>query len=320
MLRKSLPHATFAALVTLWSSSVLAQYDQIFAKSGPPTRGKITEMGRDQVKLEMSGVTRPFPVNEIVRITYDGEPNELGNARNAVLQKNYNVALTELKKLDGRPINRDLVQQDIDFYRALCLARQAMTEGGDKGAAMTAMLNFAKSAPQNYHFYQAAEVLGDLSMASGKFADAERFYQPLASAPWPDYKMRANNVIGRAQIAQQKFEEALQRFEEVIRSEVASPEATNQKLQATTGKAVCLAETGKPDEGIALLRDIIAKENTENKELFARTYNALGVCHLKAGRPKEALHAFLHTDILYFEVPEAHAEALYHLSKLWGPT
>jgi tetratricopeptide (TPR) repeat protein len=316
--RLSITLAIAAAAATLFATTAHAQTDQIFARGGAPISGRVTEMGRDQVTLEVSGVGRPFQVNEIQRIRYGDEPTELGNARNAVLQRNYNLALSELRKLDGRPAARDLVQQDIEFYKALCLARQAMTEGGDKNAAMAAMRNFARVAPQNYHFYEAAEVLGDLAMAAGRFPEAEQFYRPLSEAPWADYKMRANIAIGRAQIAQKKFDEALSRFEDVIRSEQASPEAAQQKLLATAGKAVCLAETGKPDDGIALLNDIIAKNDPENKALFARVYNALGVCQLRAGRPKEAVIAFLHTDILYFEEPDAHAEALYHLSKLWS--
>ena len=68
--------------------------------------------------------------------------------RTNVLQRNYNQALTELKKLDGQKIERDFVRQDIDYYRALCQCRLAMSEGGDKTAATTAMLNFVKSAAE----------------------------------------------------------------------------------------------------------------------------------------------------------------------------
>jgi tetratricopeptide (TPR) repeat protein len=307
------------AWLALMASSARAQgLDQVFTKGAPPTRGTIVAMGRDEVSIESSGAQRPFAVNEILRITFGDEPSELSGARNAVMQKNYNQALTELKKLDGQRPTRDLIKHDIDFYKALSQAKLAMTEGGDKAAATTAMLNFAKSAPQSYHFYAAAEVLGDLAMASGKFADAERFYTPLAAAPWGDYKMRANNTIGRALIAQKKFPEALQKFEEVAKSELASPEAAQQKLVAATGKAVCLAETGQADAGIALLQDIIAKNDPADAALFARAYNALGQCYLKANRPKDALQAFLHTDVLFYAEPEAHAESLYYLSKLWN--
>ena len=56
----------------------------------------------------------------------------------------------------------------MEYLQALSQAKLAMTEGGDKNAAVTAMLNFVKAAPQSFHFYDAAEVLGDLSMALGK--------------------------------------------------------------------------------------------------------------------------------------------------------
>jgi len=44
----------------------------------------------------------------------------------------------------------------------------------------------------------------------------------------------------------------------------------------------------------------------------------LGNCYLKTGKNKDALQAFLHTDILFYADSESHAEALYHLSKLWA--
>ena len=43
----------------------------------------------------------------------------------------------------------------------------------------------------------------------------------------------------------------------------------------------------------------------------------LGTAQRQAGRVKEALLAFLHVDILYPGVPDAHAEALANLAELW---
>ena len=66
-----------------------------------------------------------------------------------------------------------------------------------------------------------------------------------------------------------------------------------------------------------MVEGILAKADPENVELHARAYNTLGNAWKKAGRDKEALLAFLHVDVLYFAVPEAHAEALANLSELW---
>jgi len=297
-----------------------AQSDLIFLSKGAPSRGTITEtgMGRDKVILDMSGVSRPFQVNEIVRITFRDEPAELNAARTSVIQRNYNQALNELKKLDGQKIDRVFVKQDVDYYRALSQCRLAMSEGGDKSAATAAMLNFVKSAPQSYHFYEAAEVLGDLAMSAGKWADAAKYYAPIANADWPDYQMRANNALGRALSGEKKYDEALEKFAAVMSSDVTTPEASRQKNLASVGKAVCLAETGKADEAVTLLQDLINKNDPQDSQLFARAYNALGRCYIKQNKLKDAVLALLHTDVLFYSDADAHAEALYFLSKLWS--
>jgi tetratricopeptide (TPR) repeat protein len=311
----------FLLLAAGWISSAgtaLAQADQVFLSKGAPNRGEITQMTKDEVTIEVSGVARQLPVNEILRVTFEGEPSELGNARNAVTQRNYSLALQELKKLDAQPQDSKFVAADVAFYKALCTARLAMTEGGDKPAASKALHDWARANPNNYHFYQAAEVLGDLAAASGEYDAAARFYGGLAGAPWGDYQMRGNNAAGRALVAEKKFPEAQAKFDAVLASELSTPESLEQKQLATVGKAVCLAETGQAEQGLAMLSDVIAKNDPKEVALFARSYNALGNVYLKMNRPKDALRAFLFTDILFYADAESHAEALYRLSKLWN--
>lgn len=294
--------------------------DQVFLAKGSPSRGTIADSGmtRERVTIDVAGRNQEIAANDIVRITFKEEPAELNSARTAVLQRNYNQALTDLKKLDGAQIDRQFVKQDIDFYRALCQARLAMTEGGDKAAAIEAMRRFATSAPQSYHFYEAAEVLGDLAMASGKYADATRYYGPIASAPWPEYQLRSSIALGRALVGEKKYDEALDKFKLVAASELATPEALKQKNLAAVGQAACLAETGQADEAIKQLQELIRKNDPQDVVLFARAYNALGRCYRKQNKPKEAVLALLHTDVLFYTDADAHAEALYHLSKLWN--
>ena len=316
------PFRYAAAVLLAGCSALLAQaqsLDSVYTtKGGAPAKGTITDaMTKDEVTLDMAGVPRVFKINEIARITFGDEPQELSNARNSVVAKNYGSAMDELKKIPAGTLIRPHMLQDAQNFMALCQIKLAMSEGLDRTKAETDMMNFVRTAPNSYHFYEAAEMLGDLAMSGGKYAEAVRFYTPLSKAPFEDMQMRANNAAARALVAQKNYPEALTRYEAVLASGLSTSEASAQKMLATVGKAQCLGETGKPDEGVKMLEDIIAKNDPSDAKLFARTYNALGTCHLKAGRDKDALLAFLHTDVLFYSDSEAHAEALYHLIKLW---
>jgi tetratricopeptide (TPR) repeat protein len=265
----------------------------------------------------MAGVPRKFPTNEIARITYGDEPNELTNARNSVVAKNYNAALEELKKIAPADLVRVHMKQDHDFYKALCEIKLAMTEGGDKAKADVSMKTFVAGAPNSYHYYEAAELVGDLALSMGKYEDAVRAYGAMAKAQTEDIQMRANNSAARALVANKNYADALTRFQAVLDAGLSTPEAAQQKVFATIGKAQCLGETGKPDEGIKMLEEIIQKNDPADAKLFGRTYNALGACQMKAGRAKDAIQAYLHTDVLFYTDGEAHAESLYWLTKLW---
>src|SRR4029079_9823362 len=128
---------------------------------------------------------------------------------------------------------------------------------------------------------------------------------------------RANIASGRALIGEKQYDQALDKFKAVLGSGESTTEAVRQKNLATVGRAICLAETGKVDEAVTILKDLIDKNDPQDAVLFARLYNALGRCYLKQNKPKDAVLAFLHTDMLYQADADAHAEALYYLSKHW---
>ncbi|MCI0358650.1 MAG: hypothetical protein L0211_09210, partial [Planctomycetaceae bacterium] len=288
MFRRFARFSLLAALVglTLCVGAASAQLDSVLLRGQPVAKkGLLKEITKDKLTLEINGVPQSFDVNQIVRFSFDAEPNEVNNARNAIAVRKYQLAADELKKLDGKAEKNKDIAAEIAFYKALCEARLALTAGGDKAAAIKKMLDWAKANANNFHFYESAEVLGDLSVAAGQSADAARYYGTLSAAPWPDYQMKGNIAVGRALLAERKFPEALQKFEAVVSASASSAEAEGQKRLATVGKAACLAEMGKPDEGIALLNAIIKDNNPEDdKVLFARTYTALGNCYLKQNK------------------------------------
>jgi tetratricopeptide (TPR) repeat protein len=161
-------------------------------------------------------------------------------------------------------------------------------------------------------------MVGDLLVASGKFDTAQTYYGRLAKAPWPDYQMRAGIALGKAQLAEKKTDEALQSFETVLKTSAKGPQADRQRLAATLGKSRCLAMVKKSDEAVRLAESVIAQADPEESNLLAEAYNALGVAYREAGRPKDALLAFLHVDVLYFTSRADHIEALENLITLWN--
>ena len=222
-----------------------------------------------------------------------------------------------MQRIDRSKISRDLIREDIEFYEAYCGAQLALGGNGDITDAGRKLNEFVREHPKSFHYLEAVETMGDLLMASDKFAAAQRQYAELAKAPWPDYKMRAGVLLGRTLAAQDKHDLAIKEYDAVLATSGNDAAAKEQKLSASLGKAVSLAATNQLDEAVGLVEQMILDTDPEQKELQARAYNALGDSYQRAGRTKDALLAYLHVDVLYSTVPDAHAEALSHLATLW---
>ena len=300
------------AMVLAAGSPLLA--DSVRTESGSQA-GTIVGVTRDAIKLSKGGSPVEIPTNEVVEISLDAEPFELKSARRMVENGQYDDAVDKLQSI--QPGSNEMVNQEIAFMKAYSLGKMALAGSGDRAAAGNALLAFASANPDSFHFYYVARMLGDVAVSSGDYASAAKYYGGLAKAPWPDYRMAAQVLEGRALLAQNKAAEALQRFDQVLADKAAVSGSALQKSFAAVGKAKALALTGDPTQGQALAQKVIDTGDPQNKELFGRAYNALGLCYEKESKMKEALLAFLHTDILFYNDPEIHAEALYHLANLW---
>ncbi|QDS91064.1 hypothetical protein EC9_52840 [Rosistilla ulvae] len=295
-----------------------AQFDQVYPLRGTPMNGEFVGSTPTAVTIKVQGTDREIAVNEIRRLGFKEDPAELKQARARVLAGDYQSAMDELKKINPASVTRPIILQDLQFYLALCEGRLALSSGGDKGRAASSMLAFVRKASKSHHFFTAAETLGDLAVALGKYPEAIKYYGAIsAQAPWPDYKMHAVMLEARALMAQKDFAGAEKKFASLAGVSAATAEIKRQQLLAQVGVARCQAETGSPDASIAKIEKLIAESDESDAELFGRAYNALGACYLKANKPKEALMAYLHVDVLFYDQPEIHAEALYQLSKLW---
>jgi tetratricopeptide (TPR) repeat protein len=306
-------------LVAVAATSVSSAFalDKVKLRQGIPVSGTLTAMSPEEVEIEAGPVKKKIPVNEILYIEFDGEPNELNLVRGAFTAGKYDETLELLEKIDTDKVNRKEVKQDLEFYRAAALAHLALSGSGSMQDAGRALLAFESKESGNYHYLDVCQMLGDMLVAAGKLDAASRYYDKLANSRFPEYKLKAGYLIARALEGQKKFAEAIAKYDEVINGEGENADAQSQKLAAVCGKATCLAATGKVDEGLKMVEEVIDKADAGDLELHARAYNALGSIYRSAGKKKEALMAYLHTDLLFSAYPEQHAEALAALSELW---
>ncbi|MCE9527025.1 MAG: tetratricopeptide repeat protein, partial [Planctomycetales bacterium] len=115
-----------------------------------------------------------------------------------------------------------------------------------------------------------------------------------------------------------QLDKAAAAFEAVISQNPATPEETSQRLDAMLAKAKVLSRQAKHPEALKLLQEVIKASPPEDSHLQAEAALRQGECLEAQGKDKEALFAFLRVDVLFGREKAAHAEALFHLQKLWG--
>jgi tetratricopeptide (TPR) repeat protein len=96
-----------------------------------------------------------------------------------------------------------------------------------------------------------------------------------------------------------------------------APAKSATARDAKLAKAESLAALAKPEEAEAVILEVITEAPAEDDRFQAVAHNTLGDCRRAAGQYKDALIAFLKTDILYSDAKDEHARALAQISELW---
>jgi len=304
------------------SSLVLSQEnsnDKLFPKSGATQTGAIVEMTRDNVVMEIRGNKQNFPSTDILRIVYDEEPPKFSTAKQQAAAGQWDQALEALKAVNAQGITRVEVKQDLLYYQGLILGQLALRGQGDAAASKKRLLEYAKGNPQSYHFYELSEMLGTLAVSLGANEEAAKYFTAMGSSPSAEIKLNGRYLLGSALLAQGKSEEARKAFTEAITASADSVEAKRYQKMSKVAINRCDIAEDKAPAAIESLRKMVDDSDTTDSELFAGIYNALGIAHQKSGKNEEAVLDFLHTDLLFSTNPDLHAEALYHLSQLFGP-
>jgi tetratricopeptide (TPR) repeat protein len=307
-------------LVSIAVAGMSVRADEVRKLNGDKHSGTVKSITPTEVTIGGSVSETVVPVNEIAAVVYTLEPRGLSEARTAYEAGRYTDVFAALNEIKPEQIRRNEMRTEIEFYRAMAAARLASFGSVDQKTATSAGMELSRYLNEHknsHHFYEVNEALGDL-LAALKNPNAFRYYDVLATAPWPDYKIRAALLKGQAEQMHGNHAAAIKNFDAALATGATEGPAQTQWLLARVGKSASLAETGAVKEAIEGLQQIIAKADEGDREVHARAYNALGACYRKQGATIDALLEYMKVDLVFSSVPDAHAEALYYLSQLWN--
>jgi tetratricopeptide (TPR) repeat protein len=305
-------------ILVLVNSVAVAQssIDRVQRRTGLDS-GEITATTPLGVTLTKEGVASRIAAEEIQWIQFAGEPAELNTARTQFLRGRFDDAAETLKKITPASLTRTEVKQDFDFLTAAADAHLTLAGKGDLKRAATALAQFVSTNKTSYHIPAVLELLGDLYFVGGDEADARQKYETLAKAPAPHYKARSALLVGQLLLAQKQYDEALTQFDAALAAAGTSPVNTDERRDATFGRAISLSGTKRLVEGTNLVKEFIVRTKLDDTVALAQGYIALGECYLVGGDNHSARDAFLHVDLLFPTAADEHAHSLYRLTEVW---
>ncbi len=313
------PWAVTAAGLLL-ASSMADAADIINRKSGEKrAAGTITETTKTEVSVKPStGAAVTVPANDISSVDWDDAPSPMklgkGDENNGKLE----AALEKFAKAaDEVKSGNDLVKADLEFLTARVTARIALTDPSRRDEAVAKLTGFLKAHANNFRFYEAQLWLGQVYLARKDFEPARAAFDTLNQSPWSDYQLSAKVNLGRVLMSENKLDEAAQTFDGAISAASASPADQARKYEAMVGKARSLIAQNRQAEALTSLNDVVDKAPSEDTALQAEAYVLQGTCLQATSKTKEAVLAYLHVDVLFARESAYHAEALYHLARLW---
>jgi tetratricopeptide (TPR) repeat protein len=276
-------------------------------------RGQVTAETPTEVKIKpQTGAEQTVPVDQITTVNYD---QALGLTQAGIREKDGNLpeAAEQYQKAAADLASKPFLAQAAQFGRARVISQMAMAEPKRLDEALAALDAFVKGYPSSRHLGPALELSARLGLLKGDFDRADKYLADLEKKV-PSAANRT--IVIKAQIfgKRGKYEDALVAIDKMLGG--AEPGSIKWR-EATLAKASALAGLKKYPDAEAAAKAVIKAAAAEDSETQALAYNTLGDCLRSANKPKDALLAYLHTDLLYSKDKEQHARALSEIAKLW---
>jgi tetratricopeptide (TPR) repeat protein len=332
MTRRPVLLALLAALAAPAAAAAQDRVDFLDRAKGQPTYRTGTIASEDPAKVVIiSGINKAkieIPTADITDVRYEVEPPEGAQARTAERLKQFDKALQLYKDAAAKlkPGNPYALAH-LRFKAAKLTALQAEAGSAtDRQVAIVELRRFLKDFPDSRHSIDALDTLSRLLLADGqspqevvdafralrtKYADRKEITSRCDLFESQLLVQEAENLLkDQPDAARKKYEEALQKFESMLKD---ADKATAMDIKINA--AQCKAALGRHAEAIKDLEAIL-KEATDDRTRAA-AYLGRGDCYRLNGQFREAMWDYLWVDVVYHQDREQTAKALYHLAEVF---
>ncbi len=285
--------------------------------------GTIKSQTQDGIVIEsLTKKETTIPANDIRRVDWDGASTTLKLALNSEERGDLQGALTSYEKvLTEVDASNTNLKTDLEFLIARASGNLAKADPTKLADAIKKLDAYQNAHATTFRYYDCLLLLGDLYLLSEDYTAAQATFVKLDASKFDDYKMASKIAQGRLMLRKDNVPAAQKLFQEVEAKPANSDSEKSRKYEARLGLATCLQRLSKYDEAALELDKIIKEAPASDAKTMGEAYLRKGDNLLASSRPnakKEALLAYLHVDVLFSSEKDLHAEALYHLAKLWN--
>ncbi len=291
---------------------VLVTGSTVKSAIGGKVRGTIQSELPSEVMIKLGNTTTSVPTGEIVTIHYDGQPPSFALAEARESSGQLAEAADLYKKAAAETSGKPFVEQAAKFRQAELTAELALTDPARGPEAIALLDSAVKAYPNSRHVVAALDTLARLQLQKNDYAAVDRTIADMSKLP----QSADRAAVLRAKVFDRKGDhaKAIAEYERLIKG---SSEGSPRQREARLARAESLVGMKKFADAETDLRAVIQASPADDAEAQAAAYNTLGDCLRAAGKPKDALLAYLHTDLLYARDREQHPRALAQISKLW---